>query len=164
MTLKLLTGMMIKHSFDERENMCIQEFAKEGFTLSTDCSKLLIDTICEFLSRTHWAAERKRETVIKSIENSLCYGIYTHTGLQVAFARIVTDYCTYAYLCDVFVDEEFRGRGLSKWLMSCIMQNPDLQGLRRFQLMTKNAHGLYEQFGFRTLSSEEIHRSMSISW
>lgn len=139
----------------------MQEFSKDGFVLTADKTKLSIDTVCAFLSRSHWAANRKRSIVIKSIENSLCYGIF-HDTRQVAFARVVTDYCTYAYLCDVFVDEEYRGRGLSKWMMECIMSNPDLSELRRFTLATKDAHGLYEKFGFRSLSSEENRRFMSI--
>lgn len=141
--------------------MLQQEFTKDHYLLSTDKSKLQIDTICNFLSRTHWAYNRKHETIIKSIENSLCYGIY-YKNRQIAFARVVTDYATYAYLCDVFVDEEYRGRGLSKWMMSCIMEHPDLSALRRFILSTKDAHGLYEKFGFTSLSTEEQRRFMSI--
>lgn len=138
-----------------------QEFTKEEYFLSTDKSKLDLDTVCGFLSRSHWAANRKRDTIAKSILNSLCYGIY-HRDAQVGFARLVTDYSTYAYLCDVFVDEQYRGRGLAKWLMGCIMQNPDLRELRRFTLATKDAHGLYEKFGFKALGDEEHRRFMSI--
>jgi GNAT superfamily N-acetyltransferase len=138
-----------------------QEVAFDDYFLSTDRSRLDIDTVCAFLSRSHWAGNRRRETIVKSIAHSLCYGIY-QGARQVAFARVVTDYATYAYLCDVFVDEDFRGRGLSKKLMSCIMQHPDLAALRRFTLATKDAHGLYEQFGFRLLSGEEQRRFMSI--
>lgn len=137
------------------------QVSKGHFTLSTDKSRLSLDTICGFLARSHWAAQRKRATIVKSIENSLCYGVYSGAR-QVAFARVVTDYSTYAYLCDVFVDEEFRGQGISKWMMECIMSNPDLSELRRFTLATKDAHGLYEKFGFRSLSGEEGRRFMSI--
>lgn len=137
------------------------ELAFDDYFLSTDRSRLDIDAICSFLGRSHWAANRKRETIVKSIKHSLCYGIYLGQR-QVAFARVVTDYATFAYLCDVFVDEEFRGRGLSKKLMSCIMQHPDLAALRRFTLATKDAHGLYEKFGFKPLSAEEQRRFMSI--
>lgn len=141
--------------------MSPQEVNKDGFFLTDDKSKLCVDTIHGFLSRSHWAANRTRETVVKSIDHSLCYGIYQDQR-QVAFARLVTDNCTYAYLCDVFVDEAYRGRGLSKWMMQCIMGNPDLTQLRRFTLATKDAHGLYEKFGFKPLSSEEQRRFMSI--
>ena len=85
-----------------------------------------------------------------------------HGSRQVGFARLVTDYATFAYLCDVFIDEEFRGKGLSKWMMECIMTNPDLSQLRRFTLATKDAHGLYVKFGFQPLSVEENRRFMSI--
>ena len=139
----------------------MQEISKDGFLLTTDKSKLSLDTICGFLARSHWAANRKRATVAKSIENSLCYGVFFN-GRQVAFARLVTDYSTYAYLCDVFVDEEFRGQGLSKWMMEAIMSNPELSELRRFTLFTKDAHGLYAKFGLQPLSAEENRRFMSI--
>jgi GNAT superfamily N-acetyltransferase len=138
-----------------------QEYTKDDFLVSTDKARLDIDAVCGFLARSHWAANRTRETIIRSIENSLCYGVY-HGNRQVAFARAVTDYATYAYLCDVFVDEAFRGCGLAKWMMDCIMKNPDLSALRRFTLATKDAHGLYKKFGFDSLSSEEHRRFMSI--
>lgn len=139
----------------------MQESTRNGFLITTDKSKLSLDAICGFMARSHWAANRKRSTVIKSIENSLCYAVLLGDR-QVAFARVVTDYATYAYLCDVFVDEEFRGQGLSKWMMENIMTNPDLAELRRFTLFTRDAHGLYEKFGFKPLSEEENRRYMSI--
>ena len=141
--------------------MTHQEFSKDGFCLSNDKSKLNIETIYGFLSRSHWAANRRPGAVIKSIQHSLCYGMYDDCR-QVAFARLVTDFSTFAYLCDVFVDEVYRGRGLSKWMMSCIVSNPDFAELRRFLLATKDAHGLYEKFGFKSLSAEEGRRFMSI--
>ena len=141
--------------------MTPQEFSQSGFSLSNDRAKLNIGTICGFLARSHWAAKRPRALIEKSIAHSLCYGIYE--GLQqVGFARLVTDYATYAYLCDVFIDEAYRGRGLSKWLMTCIMKNPDLAQLRRFTLATKDAHGLYAKYGFKSLEDEEHRRFMSI--
>lgn len=139
----------------------IHEKTHQEFLLSTDKTKLQIDTIHSFLQRSHWAANRPLATIVKSIEHSLCYGIYRNSA-QLGFARLVTDYSTYAYLCDVFIDEKYRGRGLSKWMMSCIMENPDLSQLRRFTLATKDAHGLYEKFGFKSLSQEEGRRFMSI--
>jgi GNAT superfamily N-acetyltransferase len=141
--------------------MTEQKKYKDQFMLTTEKSKLCIETICGFLAKSHWAANRKRSLIEKSIQHSLCYGIYDDQR-QVAFARVVTDYSTFAYLCDVFVDEEFRGLGLSKWMMECIMENPDLAQLRRFTLATKDAHGLYEKFGFKILSGEEHRRFMSI--
>ena len=142
------------------ENM-IYEKIRGSYFISTDPSKLQIDAICGFLWRSHWAAKRPREIILKSIAHSLCYGIY-YAGKQVSFARLVTDYSTYGYLCDVYVDEEFRGQGLSKWLMTCIMEHPELQSLRRLLLATKDAHGLYARFGFEPLSGEECRRYMCI--
>jgi ribosomal protein S18 acetylase RimI-like enzyme len=133
----------------------------DGFKMSTDSNLIDIDVVHGFLKKSHWAKNRSRETIVKSISHSLCYSVFKSTR-QVAFARIVTDYATFAYLCDVYVDEAFRGLGLSKWMMSEIMAHPDLKNLRRFVLATKDAHGLYEKFGFKTLSSEENRRFMSI--
>lgn len=122
--------------------------------ITDDKSRLDIEITHGFLKRSHWASQRTRETLIKSIENSLCFGVYLKTenddGVprQIAFARVVTDSCTFAYLCDVFVDEEFRGRGISKKLMEEIMKHPDLQSYRRFTLATKDAHTLYTRYGF----------------
>ena len=127
------------------------EFVESPYAISTSPTRLDVDTIHGLLKQSHWAPRRTRETVVKSIANSLCYGIYDErTQAQVGFARVVTDYCTFAYLCDVFIDEAHRGRGLSKWLMGCIMQHAELQGLRRFMLATKDAHTLYTRFGFKT--------------
>lgn len=92
--------------------------------------------------------------VEKSIQGSLCFGIY-HDENQIGFARVISDMASFAYLADVFVDEIYRGRGLSKWLMEVILSHPDLQGLRRFMLATRDAHGLYKQFGFSQLSLPE---------
>ncbi len=126
------------------------------FYISTDKSKLDIDMIESFLGkRSYWAKGRKRETIVKSIENSLCFGVYTDQGKQVAFARVSSDFSVFAWIMDVFVLEEYRGRGLGKLLMTSIMEHPDLQGLERWGLGTKDAHGLYEQFGFHKLKTPE---------
>jgi GNAT superfamily N-acetyltransferase len=128
---------------------------KDGFRISTDPTQLDLDLIHDFLSRrSYWAVGIPLDTVRRSIENSLCFGLY-HGQCQVGFARVVTDKTTFAYLGDVFVLEEFRGRGLAKWLLQTIVGHPDLQGLRRIVLGTRDAHGLYDQFGFRALSSPE---------
>jgi GNAT superfamily N-acetyltransferase len=134
----------------------------DGFSVSTDPTKLDLPLIHDFLScRSYWARGIPLEIVRRSIENSLCFGLY-YDRSQVGFARVVTDKSTFAYLGDVFVLEDFRGRGLGKWLLERIVGHPELQGLRRFILGTRDAHGLYEQFGFRALSSPdrfmEIHR------
>ena len=127
---------------------------KEGFHISDDKSLLNIPYIHSFLSHSYWAEEIPIELVKKSIHGSMCFGIYQGEQ-QVGFARVITDNATFAYLADVFVDEACRGKGLSKWLMTVIMGHPDLQGLRRFLLATRDAHGLYAQFGFEPISHPE---------
>ena len=130
------------------------DFIKNGFTISTEKDKLDIDVIHSFLNRTYWAEGISKEIIRRSIEGSLCFGVFENDK-QVGFARMITDKATFAYLADVFIIEEYRGRGLSKWLMEVIMSHPDLQGLRRMVLVTKDAHGLYKQFGFTPLINVE---------
>ncbi|MEO8404693.1 MAG: GNAT family N-acetyltransferase [Chitinophagaceae bacterium] len=121
------------------------------FTLSTDKSILDIPFIHQYLTRSYWAEDIPVETVKKSIDGSLCFGMY-HGDQQIGFARVITDGAVFAYLADVFIDEAWRGRGLSKWLMKVIMSHESVQGLRRFMLATRDAHGLYKQFGFSALT------------
>jgi GNAT superfamily N-acetyltransferase len=119
-----------------------------GFLISTDAARLDLDVIHNFLStQSYWAEGVPREVVARSIANSLCFGIYEEAR-QVGFARVISDYATFAYLADVFVIEAYRGRGLSKALMEAVMSHPHLQGLRRWLLGTADAHGLYRKFGF----------------
>ena len=125
------------------------------FLLSTDPARLDLDVIHGFLTNSYWAKGIPLETVARSIEHSLCFGVYDGSGAQVGFARVVSDSATMAYLGDVFVLESHRGRGLGKWMMECIMQHPTLQGLRRWILLTRDAHGLYSQFGFTPLKAPE---------
>ena len=117
------------------------------FLISTDRSQLDVDAIHRFLARSYWAAEIPRATVVRAIENSLCFGVYDGAE-QVGFARVISDFATFAYIADVFILEPYRERGLGKELMASIMAHPDLQGLRRWSLGTRDAHGLYAQFGF----------------
>jgi GNAT superfamily N-acetyltransferase len=125
------------------------------YTISTDRSRLDIDLIHDFISNhSYWGTGRAREVVERSIENSMAFGVY-HGEQQVGFGRIVTDYATFAWVADVFVVPEHRGRGLSKWLMEVIIAHPQLQGFRRWVLATKDAQGLYEQFGFIKLHRPE---------
>lgn len=124
-----------------------QEWTRDEFVISTDRARLDIDVVHDYLSTSYWAKGMPRETLARAIENSLNFGIYDRTA-QVGFARVITDLATYAYLSDVFILEDYRGRGLSKWLMQCILSHPDLQGLRRFALFTRDAQGLYERYGF----------------
>jgi GNAT superfamily N-acetyltransferase len=133
-----------------------QEWARDEFVISTDRARLDIDVVHEFLSNTYWAKGMPRETLQRGIENSLTFGIY-HGTVQVGFARVISDLATYAYLSDVFVVEGYRGRGLSKWLMECILGHPGLQELRRFALFTRDAQGLYERYGFGPPKSTSIY-------
>lgn len=126
------------------------------FLLSTDPERLDFDVIYDFLTTCYWAKGIPRDTVARSIQNSICFGIYTGET-QVAFARVISDCATYAYIADVFVLAAFRGHGLGKWIMEAIMKHPRLQGLRRWSLVTKDAHGLYAQFGFTATKWPEIY-------
>jgi len=128
---------------------------RDEYEISTDPSRLNIDLIHDFLSNnSYWAAGRARDVVERSIENSLPFGIYKGS-VQIGFARVVTDYATFAWVADLFVLAEHRERGLSKWLMEVIIAHPQLQGFRRWVLSTKDAHGLYERFGFMKLHRPE---------
>jgi GNAT superfamily N-acetyltransferase len=134
----------------------MQEYRKGEFVISTDRSRLDLDLIHGFLTECYWAKGIPRSVVARSIENSLCFGIYSGKK-QVGFARVISDYATYAYLGDVFVLESHRGHGLGKWLMQCIMEHPWLEGLRRWSLVTRDAHGLYREFGFTPLQAPELY-------
>lgn len=125
------------------------------YVVSTDPSLLDMGVVHGFLGSSYWAEGVPSEVVRRSIEHSLCFGVY-EGGAQVGFARVVTDRATFAYLCDVFVAEGHRGRGLGKLLMETIIAHPELQGLRRWMLATRDAHGLYWQFGFTALARPEI--------
>jgi len=129
----------------------IQEHRRDEFLVSTDRAKLNVDVIYTFLTNSYWAKGIPREVVVRSIENSLCFGVYDGSGAQVGFTRVITDFATFAYIADVFVLESHQGRGLGKFLMECIKQHPNLQRLRRWTLSTRDAHGLYAQYGFTPL-------------
>ncbi len=129
----------------------MSEWLKGEFTISTEKSKLQIGVIQSFFANdSYWAQNRTLEQTKTAIEHSICFGLY-HGYTQIGFARVVSDQATFAYIGDVFVLEEFRGKGLSKWLMETILSHPELQGLRRWLLATRDAHGLYEQYGFEPL-------------
>jgi GNAT superfamily N-acetyltransferase len=132
----------------------VTEWRRDGFTISTDRSKLDREAIHEFLTASYWATGIPRDVVDRSIEGALCFGVF-EDGRQVGFARVITDSATFAYLADVFVLESHRGRGLAAWLMECILAHPDLQGLRRWMLLTRDAHPLYRKCGFRDLAHPE---------
>lgn len=132
----------------------IFETHRDNFTISTDPARLDIDAICDFLTRSYWANGRPRERTERALKNSLVFGIYDG-DTQVGVARVVTDYSIFAYLCDVFIHEDYRAHGLGKWLMQTIHAHPDLQGLRRWTLVTSDAHGLYRQFGWKPLAKPD---------
>jgi GNAT superfamily N-acetyltransferase len=124
--------------------------------ISTDPGRLDLDVIHGYLSGSYWARGIPRDVVERSIRNSLCFGIHDDRT-QVGFGRVVSDFATFAYVGDVFVVESHRGRGLAKWLMACMKGHPDLQGLRRWCLATRDAHGLYRPFGFAPLADPSTH-------
>jgi GNAT superfamily N-acetyltransferase len=130
------------------------ETHKANFTISTDPACLDLDAISAMLSRAYWALGRPRERTERALANSLVFGLYTDTK-QIGLARVVTDYAVFAYLCDVFIHEDYRTHGLGKWLIETVMHHPDLQGLRRWTLATRDAHGLYRQFGWDTMQHPE---------
>lgn len=131
-----------------------QEYRKGEFVISTDRSRLDVDAIHRFLTNCYWAKGIPKETVVRSIENALCFGIFRYEQ-QVGFARVISDYATYAYIGDVFVLEPYRRHGLGKWLMECIVSHRSLQGLRRWTLATRDAHSLYAKFGFTPLGAPD---------
>jgi GNAT superfamily N-acetyltransferase len=130
------------------------EVFKDNFLISTDPQKLDLEAIQGFLARSYWAAQRPRAVIERSIQNSLGFGLYHHQK-QIGFARAITDYATFAYLADVFIQEEYRGQGLGKWLIEIITGYPDLQMVRRWTLATADAHKLYSQYGFTPVQKPE---------
>jgi GNAT superfamily N-acetyltransferase len=155
----------------------VMESRRGEFLISTSPGRLDLDVIHGFLTTCYWAKGIPREVVARSIEHSLCFGIYhevdeespllvkpARSGApQVGFARVISDFATIAYLGDVFVLDAYRGRGLSKWMLECIVQHPPLQRLRRWILLTRDAHGLYAKFGFTPVRSPgsymELHQA-----
>ena len=135
--------------------MSISSWSRDGFTISTDRSLLDLDVVHGFLSASYWSPGIPRETVARAISHSLCFGVYDPQGRQIGFARLISDLASFAYLADVFILEPHRGKGLSKWLLECITTHPDLQGLRRWMLATRDAQGLYAKFGFTPLHAPE---------
>jgi GNAT superfamily N-acetyltransferase len=133
----------------------VKEYRRGDYIISTDRSQLDLNVIHDYLSNSsYWAVGRKLETVKRAIENSLSFGLYEHDR-QIGFARVVTDYATFAWLADVFVLEPYQGRGLGSWLVEVILAHPELQGFRRWALATKDAHEIYRRVGFSELKRPE---------
>ena len=131
-----------------------KNFRKNGYLISTDKSRFEIKAIQDYLSNSYWAKNRPISTTKRSIKNSLCFGLFKKKK-QIGFARVITDYATFAYLADVYILEPYRGLGLSKWMMDVILNYEELQNLRRWFLATRDAHGLYKKFGFKSLKNPE---------
>ncbi len=127
---------------------------ENNFIISTDKRKIDIEYVHAFLSNSYWSPGVPMKTVKKAMQGSLCFGVYDKDK-QIGYARMVTDTATFAYLADVFIDESYRGKGLGKWLVKIILAHPDLQGLRRIILATRDAHLLYAQFGFVPFATPE---------
>ena len=132
------------------------ERTRDPYTVTTDPARRDDDAVHAYLSRSYWAEDISKELVAKANAASLCFSLLDGRK-QIGFARVVTDRATFAYLCDVYVLEEYQGRGLGAWMMQGVMDHPDLQGLRRFMLVTRDAHRLYEPLGFRTVTNPSGH-------
>ncbi|QJR09648.1 hypothetical protein DSM104443_00697 [Usitatibacter rugosus] len=139
----------------------VREWRRGDCVVSDDPARLQSETVVRFITGSYWASGIPGDTMRRAIANSLCFGLYRGDA-QIGFARVVTDRATFGYLCDVYVDEAHRGDGLGKWLVACVLEHPDLQGLRRLSLMTRDAQGLYEGLGFKPMGDParylEIHR------
>lgn len=161
-TTRLISGSPAASTSDARSHLT-RHWSKKmpthiergEYAISTDTKRLDLATIHAYLTQSYWSPGIPRAVVERAVANSLCFGVYRGAE-QVGFARVVTDRATFAYLADVFVLEPHRGKGLSKWLMEFIKDHEDLQGLRRFMLATKDAHGLYTQFGFTELANPSL--------
>lgn len=134
--------------------MKIENYSLEKYLLTTDPQKTDINAVCEMLGKSYWANTRDRETIEVSINNSLCFNLY-YENKQIGIARMITDHATFAYLCDVYIEEEHRGHGLGKWLVECILAHPSFKNIKRIDLSTRDAHELYRKFGFSAVPKPE---------
>ena len=133
----------------------VREWRRGEYLITTDKARLDLAMIQGFLKTSYWASGIPAETIERSVENSLTFGLFANEE-QVGFARVVTDFATFAYLADVFVLEPHRGRGLGRWMMEVVTLHPELQGLRRWMLATRDAHRLYREYGFAALEDPRI--------
>lgn len=131
------------------------EVHRDGLTISTDPARLDFDVICDFLARAYWAQGRPRAAAERAFAHSLPFGLYDGSR-QIGVARVLSDQAVFAYLMDVFIHEDYRGRGLGKWLVETILSHPDVRDVRRWLLATNDAHGLYARFGFKSPSQPEV--------
>lgn len=128
----------------------ILEYQKDDFKITTDPGKVDIDAVCSLLAGSYWAKFRKRNVIVKSLQNSLCYSLF-HQDKQIGIVRVVTDYATFAYFCDFIIGSEYRHKGLGTWMLECLFENPDLKKIKIWFLITKDAHELYRRFKFDNL-------------
>ena len=131
------------------------ESQRDNLTLSTDPARLDMDAVCDFLSRAYWAKGRPRAATERAFARSLVFGLYDGAR-QVGIARVVSDFAIFAYLCDFFIHEDYRGRGVGKWLLDTIFTHPELKTVRRWMLATSDAHELYARYGFKSPGQPEI--------
>jgi GNAT superfamily N-acetyltransferase len=137
----------------------IHAWQRDTFLISTDKALLNLETIQALIGTSYWAPDRPIELTRRAIEHSLVFGVY-HGERQIGFARLVTDYTVFAYLCDVMIADDYRGQGLGKWLVESILSHPEVESVRRWLLITRDAHGLYQQFGFAGLDEPERYMEM----
>lgn len=137
----------------------IVNYKKDDFEITTEFDKIDIDGVCSLLSKSYWANERKRDVIVKSLDNSLCFSLFDQDK-QIGLVRVITDCATFAYLCDVIIDESYRHKGLGLWLVTCVFKHPDLQTVKRWCLSTKDAQKFYEKMGFEDLSNPENFMEM----
>ncbi|KAJ53085.1 N-acetylglutamate synthase-like GNAT family acetyltransferase [Clostridium tetanomorphum] len=129
-------------------------YERGEFTITTDPTKVDITVVSQLLSRSYWAGKRNRDIIEKSVKNSLCFSLY-HKDVQIGFARVVTDYITFGYVRDVFIHEDYRNKGLGKWMIGCILEHPDMENIERLMLATKDAQGFYKHHGFEELEKPQ---------
>ena len=153
---KTASGWPCNISLPREGGLVPQEYRNGNFVISTDPARLDVEAIHAFLTQSYWAAGIPRDLVARALRHALCFGVYDGER-QIGLARVISDFATYAYIADVYLLDPYRSRGLGKWLMACVMSHPDLQGLRRWSLATRDAHGLYRQFGFTELAKPERH-------
>ncbi|HYL04424.1 MAG TPA: GNAT family N-acetyltransferase [Thermoanaerobaculia bacterium] len=133
------------------------ERTRGPYVVSTDPARIDLDAVHAFLVTAYWCEGIPRQLLARAIANSLCFSLLGENGRQAGFARVCTDSATFAYLMDVYILAEHRGQGLGRWLIECVMEHPRLAGLRRFSLVTRDAHGLYRRFGFSPLANPDRH-------
>jgi GNAT superfamily N-acetyltransferase len=139
---------------DEAAFPGVHEWRREQYLVSTDKRRIDLAVVHHFLTNSYWSPGIALEKVQRAIEHSLAFGVYAD-GQQVGLARVISDYTTFAYVADVFILDAYRGLGLGRWLMECVVAHPELQGLRRWTLFTRDAHGLYEKVGFKRSDTPE---------